>query len=105
MQQLDLATPVNLLDTKSGATYFQAGAQLAAVVDQNGGNAKATVAAIPYFENMFPQLASVSSTACPNPSHTATQAIYYNEFPTFRHDLGEKTALADWTFYCSYGCP
>jgi hypothetical protein len=105
MQQLDLATPVNLLDTKSGTTYFQAGAQLAAVVDQNGGNAKATVAAIPYFENMFPQMAAVSTTACPNPSHTATQAIYCNEFATFRKVLGETTALADLDFYCSYGCP
>ena len=105
MQQLDLATPVNLLDSKSGATYFQAGAQLAALVDQNGGSSKATVPAIPYFENMFPQLANVSSTACPNPSHTATQAIYCNEFTAFRKVLGETTALADLDFYCSYGCP
>ena len=58
MQQLDLATPVNLLDPKSGTTYFQAGAQLAALVDQNGGSASATVPAIAYFENMFPQLAT-----------------------------------------------
>jgi len=105
MQQIDLATPVNLADPKSGTTYFQAGAQLAALVDQNGGNSKATVPAIAYFENMFPQLANVSSTACPNPSHTATQAIYCNEFTTFRKVLGETTALADLDFYCSYGCP
>jgi hypothetical protein len=105
MQQLDLATPVNLADPKSGATYFQAGAQLAALVDQNAGNKKATVPAIPYFENMFPQLANVSTTTCPNPSHTATQAIYCNEFTPNRGGLGETTALADLDFYCVYGCP
>jgi Carboxypeptidase regulatory-like domain/TonB dependent receptor len=105
MQQLDLATPVNLADQKSGATYFQAGAQLAAVVDQNAGNATATVAPIPYFENLFPQLASVSNTKCPNPSHTSTQAIYCNEFVPNRGGLGETTALADLDFYCVYGCP
>jgi hypothetical protein len=105
MQQLDLATPVNLADPKSGASYFQAGAQLAAVVDQNGGNKNATVASIPYFENMFPQLASVSTTKCPNPTHTATQAIYCNEFTPNRGGLGETTALADLDFYCLYGCP
>jgi hypothetical protein len=96
---------VNLADPKSGTTYFQAGAQLAALVDQNGGSAKATVPAIAYFENMFPNLASVSTTACPNPSHTATQAIYCNEFAVYRKVLGETTALADLDFYCSYGCP
>jgi hypothetical protein len=105
MQQIDLATPTNLLDPKSGTTYFQAGAQLAALVDKNAGSAKATVPAIPYFENMFPQLANVTSTSCPNPGHTATQAIYCNEFAVFRKVLGETTALADLDFYCSYGCP
>jgi hypothetical protein len=105
MQQLDLATPVNLLDPKSGTTYFQAGAQLSALVDQNGGSSKATVPAIAYFENMFPQMASVSNKNCPNTSKTATQAIYCNEFAVYRQVLGETTALADLDFYCNYGCP
>lgn len=97
MQQLDLATPVNLLDPKSGTTYFQAGAQLAALVDQNNGSSSATVPAIAYFENMFPQLATGGKSA--------TQNIYTKEFATFRKVLGETTALADLDFYCSYGCP
>ncbi len=97
MQQLDLATPVNLLDPKSGTTYFQAGAQLAALVDQNGGSANASVPTIAYFENMFPQLATGGKSA--------TQNIYTKEFAAFRKVLGETTALADLDFYCSYGCP
>lgn len=97
LQQLDLATPVNLLDPKSGMTYFQAAAQLAALVDQNGGSKTASVPSIAFFENMFPQLAT--STA------TATQNIYTKEFAVYRKVLGETTALADMDFYCSYTCP
>ncbi len=95
LQQYDLATPVNLLDPKSGTTYFQAGAQLSALVDAQGG--KGTVPAIPYFENLFPQLAT--STA------SATQNIYTKEFVPYRRVLGESTALADLDFYCVYTCP
>jgi hypothetical protein len=108
LEQSDLATPVNFYDTKSGTSYFQAGAQLAALVDANGGSSKATVANIPYFENVFPYMANVSTTSCPNPNHSATQAIYCNEWTAYRSVLGETTALADIDFYCSgttsYGC-
>jgi len=96
LQQSDIATPVNLLDPKSGTTYFQASAQLAALLDQNGGKG-ATVPAIAYFENMFPQLATGGLSA--------TQNIYNKEFTTYRKVLGETTALADLDFYCVYGCP
>lgn len=108
LQQSDLATPVNFKDAASGMTYFQAGAQLAAAVDANGGNGKATVQPIAYFENVFPYMANISTAGCPNPEHTATQAIYCNEWSTYRSVLGETTALADIDFYCSgsvaYGC-
>jgi hypothetical protein len=108
LQQSDLTTPTNFYDTKSGTSYFQAGAQLAAIVDANADSSKATVANIPYFENLFPYMANISTTNCPNPNHSATQAIYCNEFTAYRSVLGESTALADIDFYCSgavsYGC-
>ncbi len=108
LQQSDLAAPTNFLDTKSGTTYFQAGAQLAALVDSTGNNKKATVPNIAYFENLFPYMANVNTTACPNPGKSATQAIYCNEFTTYRSVLGETTALADIDFYCggsvAYAC-
>jgi hypothetical protein len=97
VQQLDLATPVNLVDPKSGMSYFQAGAMLAALVDQNYGVKNPNIPAIPYFENLFPQLAT--STA------SATANIYSKEFVPYRKVLGESTALADLDFYCVYGCP
>ena len=53
-------------------------------------------------------MANVNTTACPNLGKSATQAIYCNEFTTYRAVLGETTALADIDFYCSgsvsYGC-
>ena len=97
IQQVDIATPVNLTDPKSGTTYFQAGAQLAALVDQNYGVKNPTVNAIPYFENLFPQLAT--------PGVSATQNIFIKEFTPYRKVLGESTALADLDFYCVYTCP
>ena len=97
LQQNDIATPVNLVDTKSGMSYFQAGAQLAKQVDLNGGNKNGATPAIPYFENLFPQLATGGLSA--------TQNIYTKEFAVYRSVLGESTALADLDFYCSYGCP
>ena len=82
LQQNDIATPVNLVDPKSGMSYFQAGAQLAAQVDRNGGNGKASVPSIPYFENMFPQLATGGLSA--------TQNIYTKEYSVYRSVLGES---------------
>ncbi len=111
LQQNDIATPVNLVDPSSGMSYFQAGAQLAAQVDQNGGSKTATVAAIPYFENLFPQLKNVvvknsAGTITYNGTgKSATQNIYALEYSAYRTVLGESTALADLDFYCSYGCP
>ncbi len=113
LQQSDLTTPVNFFDTASGTSYFQAGAQMAAAVDAAGGNTNhaATIAAIPFFENVFPYLKNTSrGTTCPNTQHTATQYIFCNEFTPYRSVLGETTALADIDIYCSgpggvaYGC-
>jgi hypothetical protein len=111
LQQSDLTTPVNMVDTKSGTSYFQAGAQLAALVDSFGGNSlsKGTVANIAYFEDMFPYMANVSTATCPNPGKSATQAIFCREFTPYRSVLGETTALSDIDFFCGttsvpYGC-
>lgn len=111
LQQVDLTTPVNLYDTKSSTTYFQAGAQLAALVDANGANRNASVPSIAYFENMFPQLANIviknsaGAVTYNGAGKSATQNIYYLEYQPYRSVLGESTALADLDFYCSYGCP
>lgn len=111
LQQSDLATPVNFTDTASGTTYFQAAAQLSAAVDANAGSKTATVAAIPYFENVFSQMKNIVITNSKGvvtyngQGKSATQNIYALEWATYRSVLGESTALADLDFYCNYGCP
>ena len=117
VQQLDLATPVNLVDNASGTSYFQAGAQLAALVDTNlAADAtkktyKTAVPTITYFENIFPQMKNLviknaaGAVTYNGAGLSATQNIYNLEFTTYRSVLGESTALADLDNYCSYGCP
>jgi hypothetical protein len=100
LQALDLAEPVNYVDPQGGGDYFTNGAQLSKLVDANGGNSSASVPAIPYFEDVFPQLANFDYLG-----ESATQAIYTNEWAPTRYGSGETTALADLDFYCSYGCP
>ena len=87
LQQSDLTTPVNFTDTASGTTYFQAAAQLSAVVDQNADNRYATVGAIPYFENLFPQMKNLNKQIKDSNGNvlydgrgkSATQNIYTSE--------------------------
>ena len=116
LQQSDLTAPTNFLDTKSNTSYFQAGAQLAALVDSNAGNKYATVPAIPYFEDVFPYMGKLTTQIKDAKGNviydatgkSATQNIYTFEYQTYRSVLGETTALADIDFYCSgtgsYGC-
>jgi hypothetical protein len=100
LQSLDLAEPVDFVDTAGGGDYYTAGAQLSRLTDQNGGNANASVPAIPYFEHIFPYMAGVDF-----PGESATQAIYHNEWAPYRYTAGATTALADIDYYCDYGCP
>jgi hypothetical protein len=100
LQALDLAEPVNFVDPQGGGDYFSNASKLSALVDANGGIAQASVPAIPYFEDVFPQLAGHDYLG-----ESATQAIYTNEWAPFRYQNGETTALADLDFYCNYTCP
>jgi hypothetical protein len=114
LEQLDLAQPVDYNDPQGGGDYYSAASKLSAIVDANGscipGNncTVPNVAAIPYFENVFPYMKNFDG-----PGESATQAIYNNEWATNRDNLGETSALADLDFFCSnyfdptigYNCP
>jgi hypothetical protein len=108
LEQLDLAEPVDLVDSGGGGDYFRAGAQLSKISDDNGGcnpysSNPCTVPNVPtikYFEDMFPQMIGYDY-----PGESATQAIYNNEWAPDRYTNGETTALADLDFYCDYTCP
>ncbi len=100
LQQLDLAEPLDLVDPVSGMDYFRAGTLLSQDVDRNNGYAdpdtasQATVDPIPYFENLFPYLATGGMSA--------TQNIYSNEWAFERGN--ETTALSDIDVFCTLGC-
>ena len=110
LQQLDLAEPVNLVDSGGGGDYFHAAAALSKVSDQNGGNygypgdpyspTPVHVPTIKYFEDMFPFMAGLDGIG-----ESATDAVYNHEWAPNRYGLGETTSLADIDFFCSYGCP
>jgi Carboxypeptidase regulatory-like domain len=100
LQSIDLAEPVNYVDPQGGGDYFTNAGKLSALVDANGGNNEASVPTIPYFEDVFPQLANYDYLG-----ESATQAIYTNEWAYSRYQGGETGALADLDFYCNYGCP
>jgi len=97
LEQLDLAEPVDLVDPQGGGDYFTAGAALSKISDQNGGNPNVTVAAIPYFEHMFPYMAGNGNTA--------TQNIYSNLWTYYRYLSGETSALYTLDLYGGQGAP
>ena len=109
LQSIDLAEPVDYVDPGGGGDYYAAGANLSRDVDQNGGagsvsydnNGNAisypTIAAIPYFENVFPFMTGIDFAG-----ESATQAIYNYEWAPYRAQFGATTALADLDFYCVY---
>ena len=120
LQSLDIAEPVDFVDSNGGGDYYNAGSKLSKLVDQNGGNfgfitdangnvtgSTVRVPEIQYFEDLFPWMANFDYQG-----ESATQAIYNDEWAPFRSNLGATTALSDLDFYCfsgelgvSYPCP
>jgi Carboxypeptidase regulatory-like domain len=77
LARADLAEPTNIVDPKSGTTYFQAATLMSKLARQNNANGVdvSQVKPIPYFENLFPGYAGGG--------FTATQNLYQNYFLPF----------------------
>jgi hypothetical protein len=88
LQQLDLAEPLDLVDPKSGMDYFEAGKLLsqATIAGQT------TVQPIPYWEDLFPYLATGGQSA--------TQNIYTNVYQPQAVVGNQSFALAVLDAYC-----
>lgn len=117
LEQVDLAEPVNLVDAKGGGDYFTAGTKLSKASDANCGSyfgvdsgsksncsgvtptAPVHVQDIPYFDDIFPQMANLDYTG-----ETATDGLYNNEWAPYRYDYGATTSLQDVDVNCYYGC-
>jgi hypothetical protein len=77
----DLAQPTNLVDPKSGQTYFQAAQAMSLLARAN--TPVSQVQPIPFFQDLFPGYAGGGQTA--------TQVLYENYFQPFVYN--ETTAL------------
>jgi hypothetical protein len=122
LQEEDLAMPLNLVDPTSGMSYFQAATLLAQ--QYRAGVPTTSVAAIPYWEDMFPTAGgpastqiggSVSKPGIPCGSTTAisgnvtnTQAMY----DLFCRNRGNETTALEYadvpgliTASCYPACP
>ncbi|MBI2688353.1 MAG: carboxypeptidase regulatory-like domain-containing protein [Acidobacteria bacterium] len=87
----DISMPTNLKDATSGTTYFEAATQLAKLI--NAKTPVASVGKIPYWENLYPGLATSTLSA--------TQRVYQD----FNANAPDYTsALYDLDVACSPGC-
>jgi Carboxypeptidase regulatory-like domain len=88
LQNLDLATPLDLTDPKSGSDWFRAAQAMSAA--RVAGTSTASMQAIPYFENMFPLAAGGGLTATQNIYNDLwTSGTVGNEtFPLYTLDNG-----------------
>ena len=109
LAQQDAATPINLKDTTSGQTLYQAGtilekARQAGVPLSQVGVAGGTVAPQPFFEHFFPLGADVKSF-CAGGCKSATQAWYAdalgntNDWTTTELDFENLSTLGAHAFY------
>jgi len=81
--QSDLAMPLNLKDMASGSTYFQAAQQLIALA----GTPILQVPKIPFFENVFPALATTAGALNSKSAYAA------RKFSTFNPGVPNETQL------------
>lgn len=114
LQEVDLAMPLDLVDPSSGMDYFKAATMLSKATD--AGTDINQLAAIPYWENMFPAAAGnlgfgppgdsanlgCAPGADPNATnYTATQSMY-DMYSCFRGN--ETTALFVADLLCLPAC-
>jgi hypothetical protein len=112
LQENDLAEPLNLVDSQSHTSYFQAAQMFAR--DSAAGVSINSIQPIPYWENMFPHAAGrgklsgnlAGTLPCapgtsPGPSATATQNMY-DEYYCFAGN--ETTALEIADAFCYPAC-
>ena len=100
LQEVDLAQPLNLVDPKSGVSYFQAAQQFAK--DSAAGTPINSIQPIPYWENMFPQAAgagllsgNTSTTPCSPGTAPANPTATQNMYDSFYCYAGNETTAQE----------
>ncbi len=98
LQQTDLAAPLDLVDAKSGQDFYTA----ATVLTRDVYAGATTVAAVPYFEDLFPDAANMGADGSGMSGNTATQNIYNNLFVNYPTNSSYIQYSLD--ILCSPGC-
>lgn len=103
LQEVDMAQPTNLRDPKSGTTYFQAATALVKLANANTPESR--VAAIPYWENLFPAAAGAGGVSGYAPGIPANPTATQNIYDLYFSDGPNATyALQSLDTYCFPAC-
>lgn len=88
LQNLDLATALDLVDPKSGMDYFKAAGMMSAAA--LAGSPTSSMAPIPFWENMFPNLIGNGLTATQNIYQDlwGSSVVGNETFPLYSLDTG-----------------
>ncbi len=101
--QRDAMALLDLVDTKSKTDWYTAGTALAQL--RHAHASTDSIAAIPYFENLFPGLSSNLGYATKHPTWNSTQAAYQDlqdeggDFTTMQLDIDTLSNVGPNAFY------
>ncbi len=105
LQEIDLSEPLNLVDPKSGMSYFQAAQKLSKAAYAGTPETDPSVTSIPYWEDLFPQAAGPGGISGYAPDIPANPTATQNMYDLYYSALGNETLaleLAD--AFCFPAC-
>ena len=103
LQEIDLSQPLDLVDPKSHMDYFTAAQMLSK--NAYAGTPESSMAAIPYWENLFPQAAGAANIIGSAPGTPAKPTATQNIYDLYTSNLGNETlSLEDLDAFCYPAC-
>jgi hypothetical protein len=103
LQEIDLSQPLDLVDPKSHMDYFTAAQMLSK--NAYAGTPESSMAAIPYWENLFPQAAGAANIIGSAPGTPANPTATQNIYDLYTSNLGNETlSLEDLDAFCYPAC-
>jgi hypothetical protein len=103
LQEVDLAQPLNLVDTASHTSYFQAAQMFSKASAAN--TPESAIQPIPYWEHLFPQAAGSAGISGCAPGAPANPTATQNEYDNFFCFAGNETTAQEVTdVFCFPAC-
>jgi hypothetical protein len=103
LQEIDLSQPLDLVDPQSHMDYFTAAQMLSK--NAYAGTPESSMAAIPYWENLFPQAAGAANIIGAAPGTPANPTATQNIYDLYYSNLGNETlSLEDLDAFCYPAC-